>query len=62
VILLGGLFSNPMNEPCPQSTEQTGIKLATMISGGESLLHPIKVGRKRDLFITHDIRKYFYCK
>jgi len=33
-----------------------------MIAGGESLLPPIKVGRKRDLFITHDaFPKYSTC-
>ncbi|MHC4087790.1 MAG: substrate-binding domain-containing protein [Planctomycetota bacterium] len=54
VVLCGSSFPNPMDELCSQFTEQTGIKFDTSYGGSETLLPLIKVGRKGDLFITHD--------
>lgn len=54
VVLCGSSFPNPVDELCSQFTEQAGIKFDTTYGGSETLLPLIKVGRKGDLFITHD--------
>lgn len=54
VILCGSSFVKPTEQLCSELTAKTAIKTVTTVGGSEDLLPLVKIGRKGDVFVTHD--------
>jgi len=54
MVLCGSSFVKPMEKLCAEFTAETGIKTATSVGGSEDLLPLVKLGKKGDVYVTHD--------
>ncbi len=53
-VLCGSSFVKPMEKLCAEFTANTGIKTVTSVGGSEDLLPLVKLGKKGDIYVTHD--------
>lgn len=53
-VLCGSSFVPPMEKLCAEFTAKTGIKTVTSSGGSEDLLPLVKLGKKGDIYVTHD--------
>jgi ABC-type molybdate transport system substrate-binding protein len=53
-VLCGSSFVKPMEKLCAEFTADTGIKTVTSVGGSEDLLPLVKLGKKGDIYVTHD--------
>jgi len=54
MVLCGSSFVKPMEKLCAEFTAETGIETATSVGGSEDLLPLVKLGKKGDVYVTHD--------
>ena len=54
ILLCGSSFGSPMERLCAEFTAETGIAVATTLSGSEDFLPIVKAGQEGDILVTHD--------
>ena len=54
ILLCGSSFGSPMERLCSEFTAETGIEVATTLSGSEDFLPIVKAGQEGDILVTHD--------